>query len=246
MHTRRRFLGLVGGTALTASVAGCTGGSEAEIEPETVSLTASDGVGIEATYYASDEETPPAVVLAHQLGGDRSQWGDFPRLLAHEGFSVVSVDLRGHGESEGDWQSFEEADFRGMVNDVAAAESYLFERGADDSRTGMAGASIGANTVLDYVSEGDPDALLLLSPAKSYRGIDVVEEAETYDKPALVGYFSEDRSEAARNEAGSIGESLGAKVEEYEGEGHGVDALDIEGKPQEYVDWLSSNLSLDD
>ncbi len=218
-------------------------GSDSEPPREDITVTTSDGVEIAASYYESGETSPPGVVLAHQLGGDRSQWGELPTLVLEEGFDVISIDLRGHGESDGDWQSFDESDFGAMVKDVAAAESYLFENGADDSRTGMAGASIGANAVLDYVSEGDPDAVLLLSPANSYRGIEVVEEADNYDDPAFVGYFSEDRSEAARSDARSLGESMGAEIHEYEGEGHGVDALDIEGVPQEYANWLSSSLN---
>lgn len=43
----------------------------------------------------------PAVVLVHGAGFDRTVWVLQTRYLAHHGFSVLAVDLPGHGRSEG-------------------------------------------------------------------------------------------------------------------------------------------------
>src|ERR1700737_1047985 len=64
-----------------------------------VRLRGSDGIEL-----AADVEGPwhgPAVMLLHGGGQTRHAWKGTGGVLAHEGFFTVSVDLRGHGES--DW-----------------------------------------------------------------------------------------------------------------------------------------------
>jgi pimeloyl-ACP methyl ester carboxylesterase len=41
----------------------------------------------------------PAVLLLHGYGEDRSVWKDFSKQLIERGFAVMTLDLRGHGES---------------------------------------------------------------------------------------------------------------------------------------------------
>jgi pimeloyl-ACP methyl ester carboxylesterase len=41
----------------------------------------------------------PAVLLLHGYGEDRSVWKDFSKQLLEHGFAVMTLDLRGHGES---------------------------------------------------------------------------------------------------------------------------------------------------
>jgi non-heme chloroperoxidase len=65
----------------------------------TVRLRGSHGIEL-----AADLEGPwhgPAVVLLHGGGQTRHAWKGTGGVLAHEGFFTVSLDLRGHGES--DW-----------------------------------------------------------------------------------------------------------------------------------------------
>ena len=42
----------------------------------------------------------PAVLLLHGYGEDRSVWRDFARQLVSRGWAVMTLDLRGHGESK--------------------------------------------------------------------------------------------------------------------------------------------------
>jgi pimeloyl-ACP methyl ester carboxylesterase len=45
-------------------------------------------------------QTTPTVILLHMLGKDRSTWSNFASTLSQkEGYAVLSIDLRGHGES---------------------------------------------------------------------------------------------------------------------------------------------------
>jgi pimeloyl-ACP methyl ester carboxylesterase len=47
------------------------------------------------------DASKPVVVLIHGAGQDRTIWVLQTRYLAHHGFSVLAVDLPGHGQSEG-------------------------------------------------------------------------------------------------------------------------------------------------
>jgi pimeloyl-ACP methyl ester carboxylesterase len=42
----------------------------------------------------------PAILLLHGYGEDRSAWKDFSKELLNRGWAVMSLDLRGHGESK--------------------------------------------------------------------------------------------------------------------------------------------------
>lgn len=44
----------------------------------------------------------PPVALLHDFDEDLDEWGPLPRQLARAGFRVISVELRGHGLSDGD------------------------------------------------------------------------------------------------------------------------------------------------
>lgn len=47
------------------------------------------------------EQGKPLVILIHGAGQDRTIWVLQTRYLAHHGFSVLAIDLPGHGRSEG-------------------------------------------------------------------------------------------------------------------------------------------------
>jgi len=72
----------------------------AEAPATRVKLTTSDGVVLFCTYWPSarGKEAAP-IVLLHSEGANRSTFQRFGQELQHIGHAVLSVDLRGHGES---------------------------------------------------------------------------------------------------------------------------------------------------
>lgn len=69
------------------------------------SLLTKDGVSIAITYYESPSgEESPVVVLLHMSNGNRFVWQNqngFAEKLQVAGYAVITVDLRGSGESKG-------------------------------------------------------------------------------------------------------------------------------------------------
>lgn len=76
------------------------------LEKEDRILSTKDGYNLHVTYYKSTMERDAAVVvLLHMKDGNRFVWqtepNGFARTLQKEGFAVVTVDLRYHGENKG-------------------------------------------------------------------------------------------------------------------------------------------------
>jgi pimeloyl-ACP methyl ester carboxylesterase len=73
-------------------------------KPENKTLTTGDDGALHITYYKSlAEEDAPVIVLLHMKDGNRFVWqGDtgFAQRLQKEGYAVITVDLRFHGESK--------------------------------------------------------------------------------------------------------------------------------------------------
>ncbi len=138
------------------------------VTKERVTLTTTDDVTIVGTY--TDGSSSKAVILLHQLNHDKSSWNLFSEVLNARGYAVLAIDLRGHGESQGSWQSFTDKGFQAMTKDVDAAAAFLNQRG--QPVVAVLGASIGANTALRYASD-HKTLVVLFSPGLSYHGIDV-------------------------------------------------------------------------
>ncbi len=87
-------------------------------EPQTVPIAA--GVTIVADYWPG---TGTPVVLAHGGGQTRHSWGETASLLAARGHTVLSMDLRGHGDS--DWAIDDAYLTEDFAADAAAAIDWL-------------------------------------------------------------------------------------------------------------------------
>lgn len=68
--------------------------------PRVVELTAPDGLKLKGTFSAS-AASGPGVLLLHQCNRQRKVWDDLARRMTAEGMNVMTVDLRGYGDSEG-------------------------------------------------------------------------------------------------------------------------------------------------
>src|SRR5262245_42200534 len=75
--------------------------SAAATSEQTVTLKTFDLVELHASFdLPTGVPAPiPAVLLLHGYGEDRSVWKDFTKELLNRGWAVMSLDLRGHGES---------------------------------------------------------------------------------------------------------------------------------------------------
>ena len=217
-------------------VAGCTGGGKGK----DITLTTQDNVKIAATYYPGGER---GVILLHMLGRSRGDYAELAQELNSRGFSVIAIDLRGHGQSEGNWRSFSATEFNAMTLDVRAAKEYLISRGVKPGRIGIVGASIGANIALRYSAEdSDIKTVVLLSPGLNYRGVST-EEAAKHLRSALFAASEEDAYAYSSAEQLYALAGEDKAFERLRGAGHGTEMLSSSPElKKKVIAWLEARL----
>ena len=73
-----------------------------QITKKELSIAASDGFNIKAVLQypkVKNQKEFKTVVLLHSLGYNSQWWGDLPNELLNRGYAVLTIDLRGHGNS---------------------------------------------------------------------------------------------------------------------------------------------------
>lgn len=108
-----------------------------------VEFKTAGGIAIRGDEVGSGTADP--VILLHGGGQTRHAWRETADTLAHHGFRSVSLDLRGHGES--DWAPDSDYSLDAFVSDL---ESVLLEL---DDTPSVVGASLGGITAM--LAEGE-------------------------------------------------------------------------------------------
>ncbi len=140
---------------LGALAAACTSPSPAPT-PETTAtpdsrgaspqtLLTEDGLQLDARLFLGDRQR--IVILLHQYSADQTSWFDQAKALQAEGFSALTFDFRGYGESEGS------ADPTQIVTDVDAALAFAGAQGYTEAV--LVGASMGGTAALVAAAEDE-------------------------------------------------------------------------------------------
>ncbi|MCA9243975.1 MAG: alpha/beta fold hydrolase [Phycisphaerales bacterium] len=200
------------------------GGGAVAAGPEVVRFDAADGHNLVADFYqpkdAGGTEAAPLAILLHMYRSDRSAWAPLAAKLSEAGFAVVSVDMRGHGDSTtrtgkgGDERAKSKAEpsdarervmardpkvFEEMQMDAEAAFDWAAKQpGIDRSRVALVGASVGCSVALrTAASDPSVDAIVLMTPGLNYLGLDSVKDAERLHGRAILMLATEGERNAS-------------------------------------------------
>lgn len=177
-------LGVAGFGRPTVAVAQKPAAERRDTEPEKKILRTDDDVPLHITYYKSivekgTEMDSPVVVLLHMKDGNRFVWqtdGGFARQLQADGYAVITVDLRYHGENKaggaavgnanqgtgkkttkkgGSGIDLKPADYEAMANlDMKAVKQFIFEehqaKNLNMNKMGIVGPEMGASVAAYY------------------------------------------------------------------------------------------------
>lgn len=124
--------------------------ASAQVAKQDADLAAPDGVKLKVTYYSAGKPGP-GVLLLHQCNRERKTWDPLATQLAQAGLHVLTLDLRGYGESGGErylsltpqQQAAAREKWPGDID--TAFQSLLDRAGVDQARIGAGGASCGVN-----------------------------------------------------------------------------------------------------
>lgn len=235
---------------------GCS--ERAEVSPdiplppaENLTFATGDGVELHGAWWQGSAVR--AALLVHGLNEDRHPWGPLVDRLWHKGWTVMTFDLRGHGESRTrgghsyELRNFTREDFLAVEQDVATAAS-LVEGRLDPRGDGrspclvLAGASLGANAALRVAAAEAAlvKAVALLSPGEEYRGLRTDDVAgRVADKPLFLGAARGDAyaAEAAQNLANGAGRDTLVLVA---GDAHGTNLLRVPEFQPRLVAWFDA------
>ncbi|RMG75641.1 MAG: alpha/beta fold hydrolase [Chloroflexi bacterium] len=210
---------------------------------ENVTVPAEDGLLLQASLYRPAEgQQLPGVLLLHMLGSSRQAWQEsgLPDKLAAQGYAVLALDMRGHGETGGErnWMLAEQ--------DVGVVWAYFTGlEWVDAEKTAVIGASIGANLALRFAaSQPKVQAVVLLSPGLDYRGVTTLDALARYGSRPLFIAASEEDGYAAESSM-ALAEQAGenGQLQMLAGAGHGTNMLTAEPELETAVmTWLNNHL----
>lgn len=212
--------------------------ARAQPPAEDVGFKTKDGWTIEASY-RKPAKGKPVAVLIHGVAAGKGEWDAFTAQLWERGYGTLAVDLRGHGGSTqgpsgpADYRAFDQTgEWPRAQADLDAARAYLRSRGLPAKRVGVIGASIGAN----LASRVQAPWLVLLSPARDYRGVIL---ADLRGRKALVCASKTDAY--AYDSARRLQEDEAARDFLYAESGHGVQMFADEAFLKKLLAWVEAN-----
>lgn len=203
---------------------------------QNVLIDSPDGLKLAGTYLDAGQPNSPGLLLLHQWQSDRHSFDEFAKRMQDRGFSVLSMDGRGFGESvkTADGRTIEpdrsSAAVKSMLDDVHAAIEFLAkQQNVDSARIGIVGASYGSSLALIYAA-GNPKvaAVALLSPGINYFGnMQTMPAIKKYGTRPLFMAAAEDDKESAEAVAQLFveGDNAAYSAKVYGRGGHGTDML---------------------
>jgi dienelactone hydrolase len=203
-------------------------------------ISASDGLVLRGTYYGAPVRPAPGMLMLHQQGRDRSSWNDLAQRAQAAGYAVLTVDLRGSGETGGaeNW-TLALSDMRAVL------DTFLQLPGVSPGRIVVIGASMGANLGLNACADLEACAgAVLLSPGLDYSSVTTADAmARLGARPVLIVASEND----GNNPADSIaldGMAAGDhQLTIYPAAGHGTDMFAAEpGLFDLITGWLEAHV----
>lgn len=132
--------------------------------------------GLQLTADVGGDSAGPSVVLMHGGGQTRHAWGTTARALAASGRYVVSLDLRGHGDS--DWDAHGDYSLDLQVRDLRAVLRQI------PGKPALVGASLGGFIALLTVGEAEEPV------ASSLTLVDVTPMVDPDGEARVLGFMT--------------------------------------------------------
>lgn len=143
------------------------------LQAANASFPATDGTPLKGWWIAADGRSRGTVIVAHGINGNRSDMLSRAAFLVRDGYNVLLIDLRDHGESGGTYAGPGYVESR----DVIGALRYLRARGIAGPIAAM-GHSYGAVAAL-YSAAHTPDIAAVICDSGFISFADMVKRSTT-------------------------------------------------------------------
>lgn len=131
---------------------------EALVKKEIV-ISSVDGLKLSGAAIELYPESKRWIIIVHGYTGSRAVSTQFIDIFTDEGYNVLLIDQRRHGQSEGRYTTY------GFYEkyDVQTWVDWLVEQHGKDTEIGLHGQSLGGGTVLEYLSIAAPQVKLVIA-----------------------------------------------------------------------------------
>jgi len=217
-----------------------------------IDLKAPDNTVLKASYFAASKPGP-GVLLLHQCNRQRKVWDDLAAQLAAAGINVLTLDLRGFGESGGSPfdkltpQENAQVQAEKWPGDIDTAFQYLVSQlGVTRDVIGVGGASCGVNNSIQTARRhpAEVKSLLLMSGNTDMAGRQFLRQ--TPQLPKLFAVADDDEfppTVQVMEWLFSISSNPGKKFVRYATGGHGADIFRVHPELRGLiVDWYVTTL----
>ncbi len=180
-------------------------------------IVARDGFNIKATLTypkLKNQKEYSTVVLLHSLGYNSQWWSELPNELFNKGYAVLTIDLRGHGNSiynskltKISWKSMKDSAYAKYPNDIVKTIETIKKENAKRiffNNWAIVGADIGASAGIlasDELKNISPKTIVMISPVIKTKGLYIpvsVAHLDGVDFLAISGTDDTDSEEAAK------------------------------------------------
>lgn len=151
------------------------------IKYKTISILSNDGLKLNGYYIEAKEKSDITIILVHGYTSQGKHMGFFAEFYHEElGFNVLMPDLRGHGQSEGNYIGFGWHDRLDIISWI----NYILRTKGKNEKIILHGISMGASTVLMSSGEELPANVKGVISDCAYSS---VEEILTYQARKMYG-----------------------------------------------------------
>ncbi|HVS08287.1 MAG TPA: alpha/beta fold hydrolase [Planctomycetota bacterium] len=181
-----------------------------EDKGERVEIVTGDKLVLVGSYYPgrSTKQVSPGALLVHDAGGQRADLDVLAARLQRQGFAVLVLDLRGHGNSAKaglDWESMAPAERERLwafaMRDLKAGSEWLRTQPAVHAASvSLVGVRAGCTlAVRQAVRDETVRSLVLLDPQAEQLGFNLAKDLEALGGlPTYIGVSKEEHSKAQR------------------------------------------------
>lgn len=118
--------------------------------PNTIKFQVHEGIDLSAGIYYTEKDTVKGtIILVHGIRAYKERFLSLSKFLGTQGYHTIAVDLRAHGESEGDYCTFGIKEKRDVINLLNQIEKNKRLKG----RVGIWGQSLGGAVALQAMAE---------------------------------------------------------------------------------------------
>lgn len=113
---------------------------------EEITIKSEDNLNLKGVYHNVHPESKKIVIINHGYTANRYVCYQFIDIFIEEGYNVLLIDMRSHGESEGTFASYGYFE----ANDIGSWVKWIKNKVGHDAYIGLHGQSMGAATVMIY------------------------------------------------------------------------------------------------